>query len=387
MSRADAAGSAPSAWATPDLPPPALSDDFPRSAGEIDPGSLAGLLGPGALRGRRIRRTEVSIIGDGRGYMGQVARIGVAYDRPEGLPASFVAKFGAGEGESRRAAAKVGIYRREIGFYEELAPGLKVSTPKVWAVRADQSFVDHVILLEDVAASRSDQVAGCSVDDAASVLEAIAELHAATWLDPRLPVKGWVPRLATPERIANLSDLARRGWVLLHGIGGDLVDDHGAAWGAGLAERIPAELVALDAMPWCLLHGDLRLDNILLRPDGAPPVFIDWQGLTVGPAVLDVGYFLIQSLSTADRRGHLEDLLDVYYQALGARGVSRPSPGTVVRGLRAASAFSLAVACSVPVLNRSVDSRTEVLVRAMLERSLSAYSDLDSLMQAGPCGD
>lgn len=352
------------------------SDWFPCSPDEIDPRSLTDLLGPELLRGCRVRRTEVSTIGDGRGYLAQVARIGVDYDRPCHLPASFVAKFGATAGESRLAASRVGIYRREIGFYCELAPELPVSIPRVWGARSDRDFVDHVLLLDDVESVESDQVAGCSVDDASSVLQSVAELHAATWLDPNLLNRTWIPRLATAERIENLSDMARRGWGRLEEIGGDLIDERGTTLGAQLPERISTELRALDAMPWCLLHGDLRLDNVLLRPAGFDPVLIDWQGLTVGPAVLDVGYFLIQSLTIHDRRRHLEALLDTYYAALGRLGVDRPTEQTIRSGLRAASVFSLVVACSVPLLNGSGDPRATALARAMLERSLSAYSEV-----------
>ncbi len=136
------------------------------------------------------------------------------------------------------------------------------------------------------------------------------------------------------------------------------------------------ELEKLDAMSWCLLHGDLRLDNVLLRPSGSKPVLIDWQGLSIGPAILDVGYFLIQSLSTQDRQAHLQELLDVYVQKLRSLGVTPPTPEEVHAGLGSAAIFSLVVACAVPLLDKSGGERAVALSRSMLERSLSAYFEL-----------
>ena len=71
--------------------------------------------------------------------------------------------------------------------------------------------------------------------------------------------------------------------ALLQQLGRNLVDGKAGVSGAQLPERIPAALRTLDATPRPLLHGDLRLDNALLRPVGCKPVFIDWQGLTIGP--------------------------------------------------------------------------------------------------------
>ncbi|HVK20214.1 MAG TPA: phosphotransferase [Actinokineospora sp.] len=77
---------------------------------------------------------------------------------------------------------------------------------------------------------------------------------------------------------------------------------------------------ALGLLPNCLLHGDLKLDNIGIRPDGTLSL-IDWSMPMIAPAAIELGWFLAMnsrvlpvsldeamaaytSYSTIDRRSH-----------------------------------------------------------------------------------
>lgn len=48
---------------------------------------------------------------------------------------------------------------------------------------------------------------------------------------------------------------------------------------------------ALAKLPNCLVHGDLKIDNICLRPDGSVSL-IDWSMVMNAPAAIDLGWFL-----------------------------------------------------------------------------------------------
>ncbi|MPY55838.1 aminoglycoside phosphotransferase family protein [Streptomyces spongiae] len=48
---------------------------------------------------------------------------------------------------------------------------------------------------------------------------------------------------------------------------------------------------ALGRLPNCFLHGDLKLDNIAIRPDGTLSL-IDWSMAMTAPAAVDLGWFL-----------------------------------------------------------------------------------------------
>jgi aminoglycoside phosphotransferase (APT) family kinase protein len=72
--------------------------------------------------------------------------------------------------------------------------------------------------------------------------------------------------------------------------------------------------------PATIIHGDLHLDNLIFTSD-AGPVLLDWQGVAAGPAIADLGLFLVGALLVADRRVAETDLLARHYQRLVESGV------------------------------------------------------------------
>ena len=55
-----------------------------------------------------------------------------------------------------------------------------------------------------------------------------------------------------------------------------------------------------------------------------PLTVVDWQTVTVGPALTDVAYFLGCALPTEQRRAHYDDLLRAYHEALGPDAAADP---------------------------------------------------------------
>jgi aminoglycoside phosphotransferase (APT) family kinase protein len=73
----------------------------------------------------------------------------------------------------------------------------------------------------------------------------------------------------------------------------------------------------------CLMHGDFRLDNMLFDIKGGAEeiAVLDWQTVSVGSALTDVGYFLGTGVGDQLRRAHEGELLDLYCAEMTARGV------------------------------------------------------------------
>jgi aminoglycoside phosphotransferase (APT) family kinase protein len=110
--------------------------------------------------------------------------------------------------------------------------------------------------------------------------EAVASVHALDW------------------RSSGISDVVRGA--------GDTLDDDVDHWLGYLdwatEGHAPARLV--DLLGWCrasrpdaepprsLLWGDVRLGNVIFDDDGEVRALIDWETACIGPAELDVGYWL-----------------------------------------------------------------------------------------------
>lgn len=96
--------------------------------------------------------------------------------------------------------------------------------------------------------------------------------------------------------------------------------------GTALAARVPPQGVAT------VVHGDYRLDNAVLRPDGSVAAVLDWELCTLGDPLADVGLLLDYWGSPRDGGGSIlgprpasaaegfwprEQLLDRYAESSG----------------------------------------------------------------------
>ncbi|HET6772883.1 MAG TPA: phosphotransferase family protein [Acidimicrobiales bacterium] len=70
---------------------------------------------------------------------------------------------------------------------------------------------------------------------------------------------------------------------------------------AALAARVPEQ------GPAAIVHGDYRLDNCLLRPDGSVAAVLDWELCTLGDPLADVGLLLVYWTDRDDARPALLD--------------------------------------------------------------------------------
>ena len=298
-----------------------------------------------------VTSVEREILGEGEGFMGDIARLRLSYEGGEG-PASVVAKMP--RLENRAFGELVGVYERESCFYEEFSDSVPVALPRLYfsdfdrnatsdrqkralslANRTPQFLMPRVtraamwaakrrkrrylLLLEDLGdATSGNQLAGTDVERCAAVLKAAAKLHAAMWESPALEDRYWLVPLAGDSRVRQSMFLEMRGsFRERHPELFDEEFERLVGWvsenGVETIERIQGEA------PPTLVHGDLRLDNLVFR--GEEPVFFDWQAIRRGPAAYDVAWFL--SGASDDLTAEDEAvLLRVYHAALEDYGVS-----------------------------------------------------------------
>jgi hypothetical protein len=280
-----------------------------RTPDEITEDWLGGVLGApvAALTTTRI----------GTGQMSESHRVEPTYAAgPDAGPASVVVKLAASDPTSRATGIGLGIYEREVRFYEELAPRIGGPLAGCLASAFDAAEGWFTLVLEDIAPARQgDQIAGCGVDEAALAMEGLARLHAPVLADPVLGATPWLNE-SSPVNQAFLSQLLPG---FLERYGDCVAPEHRA-----LCERFVASSDAwmTDRQPPLgLVHGDYRLDNLLFGEARSLTV-VDWQTVGWGPVMLDASYFLGGGLTVEDRRRHEEELVRLYHDALGAEGFS-----------------------------------------------------------------
>ena len=291
-----------------------------RHASDVTPEWLTDVLRQaGALtQGVAVRSFETAPIGTGQ--MADTTRFTLTLDEPGAGPAHVVGKFASADDQSRGTGLALRAYEIEVRFYREVAARIGARVPAVYLAEVEPDTGWFTLLMEDIAgAAQGDQIAACSPDIAAAVLDEMAGLHAPCWEAPELEGLEWLNR-ATPESDAFLLALVPS---LLPGFleryADTLAPEHQEVCRL-FVEHLPAYL-RLRGGPRTASHGDFRLDNLLFQPDNPRPVVVDWQTAAWGGASVDVAYFVGGCLGTEDRRAHEQELLAHYHDALRRRGV------------------------------------------------------------------
>lgn len=228
---------------------------------------------------------------------------------------AVVVKLAADDPTSRATGIGMGAYAREVAFYRNLGERIGGPVPRCHLAEYDDAEGWFTLILDDVSgAEQGDQIAGCSVATAETVMRTLARVHAPVFNDLTV---GTMDFLNLPSPISGTL-IAALLPEFLDRYGDQITDEQRA-----VCERyVPvAEAHGADRRaPLGLVHGDFRLDNLLFA-DGAAMV-VDWQTVQWGPAMTDAAYFLGGSLSVEDRRASERDLVKIYYDELMASGAS-----------------------------------------------------------------
>ena len=284
---------------------------FPTHPSEITAEWLSDTLG------RTVRAVRWEAIGTGQ--VGDSVRLHL--EGEVGVPATLAAKLSAQDATSRGTAATFGLYAKEVAFYDEVAPHLAVRLPHVRFAAIDESGADFILLFEDLGPARGgDQTEGCSLDDARAAMRQAAAFHAPSWKNDVVLALDWLrPKDEVSIQVKALYPQAQAVWRERYA--DMLKPDY-----MRLCEDVAAatELVFGTAPePVSLVHGDFRLDNMLFDIKGGaePLAVLDWQTVTLGHPMTDIGYFLGCGIGDTLRSSHERELLDLWREEMAARGV------------------------------------------------------------------
>ena len=357
--------------------------NFPTSIGEITPEWLTDALkSTNVIRDATVKSFETTILGEGAGFIGQLARLTLQYDQPEtGSPNSLVAKVPAEAPENRELGDLFRLYERECRFYEDLATRVELRTPDCYYIGMDTERGDFLLLLEDLAPAQvGDQLKGCSSSEVALALRDLATFHAGWWESPHLDELDWMPTHNDPLIVGTLGQAYEDIWdQFLDRFQARLTSSmiHTAERFGRHFDKITARL----AEPPCtIVHGDYRLDNMFFGTKGSEPILtlIDWQVSVRGCGVFDVTYFLTGTLEPKERRSTEVDLLKRYHRSLVQAGVRNYSYEQCFLDYRLSALYCLAYAVIAAGSVDLVNDRAVALLNSIVERDFAAVEDLDA---------
>lgn len=282
---------------------------------ELSPAWLAAVL---RVDPARIAGLEAAPVGTG-----QVADTYRLCYRLDAAPRSLVLKLTSDDLISRETGRQQANYLREVRFYQELAPTLTMRVPGCAGAGIDGSGAEFHLLLEDMTPCRQgDQLTGCTIAEAETVLDEAARLHSARWQDPSLARLPWLAVNAAARRPGPDGFTAAFAGFRARYAG--RLEDEVLAVGARIFPNVGVYYNAQRAAPQTITHGDFRPDNLLFGGRGGrvPVTVVDWQTVDVGAALADVSYFIGGALSPGDRRAHERPLLERYHEELLRHGVT-----------------------------------------------------------------
>ena len=275
----------------------------------------------GLLTRGRVLAAQLEMLRGAKGVMGLIARLSLDYDRAEQTaPHTLIAKFSASDLAIRSLGNALGLYKREVHFYRELAERVAVQTPRCYFAAIDPVSGESLLLLEDLAPARNgDRIAGCEPHEATLVIDALATMHADWWMRPALADLDWL----RPFDTAPLQDAYQRAWGPFTAKLGDSLSPNLRSIGERFRASLTEVFAAYWAEPWTLIHNDLQLDNLFFGRNESHPslCIIDWQSVLRGRGMLEVAGFLGGNLSIENRRAHEMALLNTYHTTLVTRGI------------------------------------------------------------------
>jgi aminoglycoside/choline kinase family phosphotransferase len=325
----------------------------------------------------------------GTGQMANSYRLELSYSAgPDDAPTSIITKVPSMDETSRQMAEATTAYLREVRFYQRIASSIGTRTPQCLYAEIADDTVGFVILLEDLGPALAvDQLSGCDADQAALALGEAAALHGSSWRRGYLHSEHWLPA----ENVWNMLGAAvphvTEPW--LDRFGKFLDPDHVTAV-TRLGDEVGTWLKTLTNHR-TLWHGDFRLDNMLFDAKGGtvPVAVVDWQSVAAAPGIIDVSYFLGNSLPEADRAKYERDLVNEYHQRLLSHGVENYSAEQCWREYQAHALFGLVL--TIPVsMGVQTTERGDAMFGAMARRAAEqiiandSYAALEALEASYP---
>jgi hypothetical protein len=355
---------------------------IPRSPEELTPQWLTGALREtGVIREAAVTGIDVAAIGAGSGFLGQLAKVSLRYDRPEtGAPGALIGKFPTLDPGGREIGNLFRFYEREIRFYEDVAHLIDLRTPRRYFSAMDVAGDEYLLLIEDMDPARvGDEVASCSPAEAELAVRSIAEFHAAWWESPELDKLEWMPYVNAPVH-QSAQQSYQEAWGPFVETFGERLSPKMLRIGEEMRDHIIDLLDHFEPAPRTIMHGDYRLDNMFFgNGNGTAPLsVIDWQISSRGRGVFDVAYFMASCMEPEVRRAHEMRLLRLWHEIVVDAGAKGYSFDEVLHDYRTAVLYAHTYTVIGLGSLDFANERGTALFDKWLDRRTTALLDLDA---------
>jgi thiamine kinase-like enzyme len=221
-------------------------------------------------------------------------------------------------------ASHVGFGREELPFYQTIAERLNCPVvPQFFADGTDEMTGRTWLLMEDLSGSHerpSEAPLPPTLARSTKLVEALAQFHAAGWDNA-----SWHGTSPTLWQRLRSSDWLEPASERLFSQAGDAVGDRTRVMYTRFLRDFPVLVERSEQLQGkTLVHGDAHVWNWMLPRDDKLdiPKLIDWDGWHVGVGVWDLVYMMALQWDREVRQRFENQLLDRYYAALAASGVS-----------------------------------------------------------------
>ncbi len=364
--------------------------NIPETLDDFDADWVSQALHSSGVTSSTVTNVATERIAIGEGFLGELARLHLTYAVEGEGPETAIAKIPTTDGSLKPLGIMLGVYERESLFYTHVAPKVSIRKPDVYFNGSDPEAERYALLLEDVGQYRSgDHLQGASLEDAMAVIDTAAQIHSRWWDSQELIAMEWVPPLDSPINMG-LQGLYEASWSTV-------MDRYGHLYPEWLPEKLESFIPEISQwlVSWAersrtLTHNDFRLDNLLFddQTDSFPEVVVlDFQLVGRGDGSGDLSPFLGCNLDIDLRRRSEMDLLRRYQDAMHDREAGFETFEELVEQIDTAHLFWLVNWGNTAVTADHPNERAAKLFTAVLERSIAAVVDRDSVQYIGSMGD
>jgi aminoglycoside phosphotransferase (APT) family kinase protein len=350
---------------------------FPVSLDAVDPAWLTEVLRTQRLLsdGEMVEGFESKPIGLGFGQTGESARLTLRYAQSHAstkAPTSLFAKFATSDPARRKASRAIGLYQREVNFYNVLAKAANVRAPASYFAETTCDGEFFALILEDFPNHRpGDETVGLKVEEARLAIDLMAQLHGPYW--GKMAEVDLAP-LVMPSR-----DRYVTAWTEMEARFGEHVPDRFRRAREAYLDAIVPLQRWLVSQPSTLGHGDLRLDNLLFGQDDKDPIVaVDWQAVRPSKGLRDFAYLISHSMDVEDRRANELDLLRRYVERIGSFGIGY-SLENAREDYRKAMLFDFCTVLYIVGININTHERALRRKHGLMKRAVTAMLDWDVL--------